>query len=121
MKEISNKEKRIKKELARLRKIFSVLDDDKKKMSESLMKNAAFMAVTLEDLQADINENGVTEEYQNGQNQHGIKESTSSKVYNSMIKNYAACTRQLVDMLAKADATATDTAEESAFSKLLNM
>ncbi len=31
------------------------------------------MAVTLEDLQEDINQNGVTEQYQNGANQFGVK------------------------------------------------
>lgn len=121
MQKISNKEQRIKKELNRIKKIFKNLDEDKKKISESLMKNAAFMAITLEDLQAEINEKGCTEEYQNGQNQHGIKESTASKVYNSMIKNYTSCIKQLIDLLPKTDNAATDTVEDAAFAKLLNM
>ena len=48
------------------------------------------MKVTLEDLQEAINENGVTEEYQNGANQRGIKQSATLQSYNALIKNYAS-------------------------------
>ena len=57
------------------------------------------MRVTLEDLQEAINENGVTEEYQNGANQRGIKQSATLQSYNALIKNYASVIRTLSQLL----------------------
>lgn len=105
MGEISNKDKRIKKEISKFRKIFKNLDEDKKKILEKLIENVAFMSVTLEDLQESIKEKGCIEEYKNGENQFGYKESTESKVYNSTIKNYNTCIRQLIDQLPKNENT----------------
>ena len=56
MEEISNKDKQIKKEISKFKKIFKNLDEDKKKILEKLIENVAFMAITLEDLQKQIKE-----------------------------------------------------------------
>ena len=48
------KNKKIKKETLRLKKLFKGLKDNKKKIAEKLIENAAFMAATLEDLQRAI-------------------------------------------------------------------
>jgi len=93
------KEKRIKKEIAKYNKIFKDLDEDRKKAVQKLIENVAFMAITLEDLQQSINEKGFVEAYQNGNNQHGYKESSAVKVYNSMIKNYNTSIKQLLDQM----------------------
>ncbi|MBT2722305.1 hypothetical protein [Bacillus sp. ISL-46] len=95
------KQKRIKKEISRLNGLLKKLDSKKKKAVDSLIKNAAFMTVTLEDLQDDINENGVTETYQNGANQFGTKKSSAVEVYNTMIKNHMQAMKQLTDLLPK--------------------
>lgn len=95
------KQKRIKREITRLNGLLKKLDSKKKKAVDSLIKNAAFMAITLEDLQAEINEKGVTEKYQNGANQHGIKKSSAVEVYNAMIKNHVQVMKQLTDLLPK--------------------
>lgn len=60
------KEKRIKREMTRLNSLLRNLDAKKKIAVSSLIKNATFIAITLEDLQEEINKNGVTEKYQNG-------------------------------------------------------
>lgn len=99
---------RIKKEVTRLNSLFRQLDKKKKKAVESLIKNAAFMAVTLEDLQNEINENGVTEKYQNGANQFGVKKSSAVEVYNTMIKNHVTVMKQLTDLLPKEDPKPVD-------------
>ncbi|WP_369899755.1 hypothetical protein [Bacillus manliponensis] len=96
-----DKETRIKKEMTRLNSLLRNLDAKKKKAVTSLIKNAAFMAVTLEDLQEEINENGVTEEYRNGANQFGIKKSSAVEVYNTMIKNHVQVMKQLTDLFPK--------------------
>ena len=97
-KELS-KDDRIKKEFNRLKRIFKALPKNQLTSVQSLMKNAAFMAVTLEDLQKAINENGVISEYQNGENQWGTKKSPEVDVYNTMIKNYSSVVKQLCDFL----------------------
>ena len=60
------KDQKIKKEISRLKRVFRDLDKNKLQTVESLIRNAAFMAVSLEDLQEIINEEGYTVEYQNG-------------------------------------------------------
>lgn len=93
------KEERIKKEFNRLKRIFKDLPKDKKDTAVSLIRNAAFMTVTLDDLQESINKNGVISEYQNGENQWGTKKSPEVDIYNTMIKNHMAVIKQLCDLL----------------------
>lgn len=95
------KEKRIKQEATKLNRLLKDLDAKKKKAISSLVKNASFMAITLEDLQEEINLNGVTETYQNGANQSGIKKSATVETYNAMIKNYVIVVKQLTDLIPK--------------------
>lgn len=96
---IIEKNKKIKKELNRLKKLFKDLPENKKKISEKLIDNAAFMSISLEELKKDIILYGVKETYVNGKDQYGFKESIESKTYNTTIKNYMAIIKQLNDML----------------------
>jgi len=96
------KDKRISKEKAKLNLLLKDLEEDVFNSLQSLVDNTAFMAITLEDLQQAINENGVVEEYQNGPNQHGFKESTEVKVYNTMIRNYRSNMKELAARLLQA-------------------
>ena len=89
----------IKCEIKRLKKIFENLSQDASAVAEKLIENAAFMAVSLNELQGLINEHGYTEEYQNGANQSGIKKSSEVEIYNTMIKNFNTTMKQLIDML----------------------
>ena len=93
------RENRIKKEKNKLKKQFSKIDERKKQLVQRLIENAAFMAITLEDLQDDISMNGCISEYKNGENQYGTKKSPEVEIYNTMVKNYAAVIRQLTDLL----------------------
>ena len=95
------KEKLIKKEINRLKKIFKDISKDRKETVISLIDKAAFMSVTLEELQDNININGVIDKYQNGANQWGTKKSPEVEVYNTMIKNYSTIIKQLTDLLPK--------------------
>lgn len=100
MSEIS-KEERIKTELDRLSKLFEKADGNQKASVTPLLQNAAFMKVTLEDLQEIINKEGVTEIYQNGANQHGVKQSATLQSYNALIKNYASVIKTLSAILPR--------------------
>lgn len=93
------KEERIKKELNRLKRIYRVLTPNKLAIVTPLLENAAFMKVTLEDLQGIINDNGCSDEYQNGANQFGKKTSADLQAYNSLIKNYNTVSDRLEKLL----------------------
>ncbi len=92
-------EERIKAEQTKLEAIFAGLDVKRRDTVQGLIENAAFMAVTLENLRAAINENGVVSAYQNGQNQWGTKKSPEVDVYLTMTKNFVTVIRTLCDML----------------------
>lgn len=93
------KNKKIKKETQRLKKLFKDLPENKHKMAEKLIENASFVSTTLDELKEDIKLYGVKETYVNGKDQYGFKESIESKTYNTMLKNYMSITKQLNDML----------------------
>ena len=94
-----SKDDYIKREIKRLNKIFANLTQDAAQVAEKLIENAAFMTVSLSELQRIINEKGYTEEYQNGENQFGTKKSSEVDIYNTMIKNFNTTMKQLIDML----------------------
>lgn len=75
---------------------------------KSLIDEAAFMAGSLYELRQIIDEKGYTEEYQNGQYQKGIKKTSEIEIYNTMIKNYMNCMKQLTDLLPKEDMKAPE-------------
>ena len=102
------KDKRIKAEMRKLKKIFKNIPEDKSRVVEKLIDNAAFMSATLEDLQDAMNENGCVSTYQNGENQWGIKKSPEADLYNTMIKNYSSVIRQLTDLLPPGEAKSTE-------------
>lgn len=91
----------VKKEFNKLRKIYKFLPKDTYQVNESLIKNAAFMAISLQELQATIDKNGYTEVYKNGRNQVGIKKTSEVDIYNTMIKNYTSTIKMLNELLPK--------------------
>lgn len=99
---------RIKSEVKRLNGILKKLPEDSKKAVKSLVENAAFMTVTLEDLQKTINENGVVTEYQNGENQWGTKKSPEVEIHLQMTKNHSMLMKQLTDLLPKGEPQSND-------------
>ena len=94
-----DKNKKIKKEKQKLKKIFNKIGKDKQTIVEKLIDNVAFMSITLDELKEDIKKYGVKETYMNGSNQFGFKESIESKTYNTMLKNYMNAVKQLIDLL----------------------
>lgn len=92
---------RIKKEKNRLNRILDKVDPVVKKANESLIENAAFMTVSLQDLMKSINTKGFTETYQNGKDQQGTKKCPEVELYNAMVKNHAVYMKQLTDLIPK--------------------
>lgn len=107
------KEKLIKKEKNRLKKIFKDISEDKKKLCEPLMQNAAFMAVTLEELQKNIASEGAVIMAVNGNGFETLQENPSQKSYNTMINRYTAIIKQLQDLLPDTKADTINKAGEA--------
>ena len=79
------------------------IDENKYNALLGLMKQTAFMSAQLDDLAEQLYYVGVTETYKNGAEQFGTKESTQSKAYNSMIKNYTTAIKTLADCTPEAE------------------
>lgn len=94
-----DKDNRIEQEYTRLLEYYKPLPPHKLGVVLPLIQNSAFMKVTLEDLQEIINQQGCSDEYQNGANQKGKKSSAELQSYNALIKNYTTVQKQLVAML----------------------
>lgn len=90
---------RITEELNRISRFYKGIAENQREIISPLLQNAAFMKVTLEDLQEIIATEGVTDTYQNGANQYGTKQSATLQSYNSLIKNYASVIKTLSQLL----------------------
>lgn len=90
---------KIKKEKKRLEEIFKNIETNRSKLVESLIADAAFQRVTLEETREIISRDGVIEVYQNGANQRGIKKSSAVEVYDKMVNTYSKIIKQLCDLL----------------------
>jgi len=95
------KQQEIKKEIAKINKLFKDMDPKIKKSVASVIENAGFMAVTLRELQEHLIKNGLTCEYQNGENQFGVKKSPEIEIYNTMIKNFISTMNSITNLLPK--------------------
>ncbi len=103
-----NKEERIRIELDRISKVFDRVPEKERSVIDPLLQNYAFMKVTLEDLQEEINRDGIAETYQNGANQSGQKENSKLKSYNRLIKNFESVIKTVMKYLPDDDRVSID-------------
>ncbi len=94
-------DERIEFQRKKLNRQFSSLDKKTKNIVTPLIQNAAFMIVTLEELQIKISQEGITIKYQNGANQWGKKKSPEAEMYNTMVKNLTSIIKQLTELVPK--------------------
>lgn len=92
------REKKIKQEINRIKKLYKDLSRDKVKVVEGLINEAAFMKLTLEELREDLFRNGFTELYENG-TQVINRERPEAKIYSTMIQRYSNIMKQLIDYM----------------------
>lgn len=95
------KQERIKKEAARLKRLFSKIDPQKKKLVIATIDDVAFMTVTMQDLRDSIIRDGTSITYKNGENQYGTKQSPDAQLYLQMSQKQTAAMKILVDCLPK--------------------
>ncbi len=101
--EYLEKQNRIKKEAARLRRLFSKIDKQKKSLVFTTIDDVAFMTITMQDLRETIIREGTTVEYKNGENQYGTKQSPDAQLYLQMSQKQTQAMRILVDCLPKTE------------------
>lgn len=103
-----SKERRIQAELDRISATFEAVPEKERSIIDPLLQNYAFMKVTLEDLQEEINRDGIAETYQNGENQSGQKENSKLKSYNRLVKNFESVTKTVMKYLPEEERIRTD-------------
>jgi len=94
----SAKKSQITKEYKKLESIYETVDADTYNTIKPMLQQAAFLIITLRDLQDVINENGAVEEYQNGENQKGYHVSPAVTSYNKLISNYNTIVKTLLSV-----------------------
>lgn len=93
---------RVLKKKKELLEIFAGVDESKLKIAQPLIESAAFMAVSLKDLEKKIAEVGWTETYQNGNRQSGSKQTATAVSYLSVQKQLNQTTQKLLDLVPPA-------------------
>lgn len=66
---------------------------------DKLMNEAAFVAITLQELRSIIARDGAVESYKNSATQYGTKKSSAVEVYDKMLNTYAKVIAQLREKL----------------------
>ena len=97
------KQRRIKKEVNRLKKLFKDIDDNKKKLVFTTIDDVAFMTITMQDLREKIVREGTTCTYKNGENQYGTKQSPDAQLYLQLSQKNTQAMKILVDCLPKTE------------------
>ena len=114
-----SKEERIKREIKRLNKIYTSLTDKQRDIIEGLIKRAAFMRVTLEDMEADLDQNGFTEMFTQSEDVEPYeRERPMARLYNTINKNFQGIMKQLMDFVSK-DLPKPESEKKDEFDKFL--
>lgn len=94
---------RQKKEMARLKRLYKNLPKDTLEISKKLIERAVYMLISLEDMEAQIESDGLVVTMPQGA--YDIKRAHPLlQPYNAMVKNYNATIKQLNDLLPSTDA-----------------
>ena len=109
----NTKTRKIYEEKKKLKEIFETIPENKRKLCDELINNAAFMSVTLKELQAIINKEGAVYSSVNGNGFEVIQEHPAQKSYNTMIGQYKTVINQLVLLLPDSKETAITKAGEN--------
>lgn len=114
--DLEEKKKLIDKEIKRLKRQYKEIDDKTKQVIAGLIERAAFMRVSLDELEEDINIYGFTEWFSQSENQEPyLRKRPQADVYNSMNTAYQKIIKQLTDLLPKNNKKPEETDDFNAF------
>lgn len=103
------KEARIKKEQSRIKRFCKNVDSKKKGTVEGLIQRAAYLRITLEDFEKDLDENGFVEMFRQGENQEPYERKRPvADLYNTMNTSYQKAIKQLTDLIPKEEKPVAD-------------
>lgn len=92
------KEKKIKQEINRVKKIYKDFPKDKVKVLDGLIQEVSFMKISLEEMREDLLSNGLTETFEQG-SQRFERERPQVKIYTTFMQRYSGVMKQLIDLL----------------------
>lgn len=96
------KDKRISNEEKRLRKSYKDIPKKLMTVADGLIRRAAYMLVTLEDYETDLDAKGYVEMFSQSPNTPAYeRERPVARLYNTMNKNYQSLIKQLAELLPK--------------------
>lgn len=95
------KAERIIKEERRLKRNYKEIQKDKLAVADGLIRRAAFMRASLEDMEVDLDANGFVEMFRQGDQEPYERERPVARQYQQMNKNYQSIIKQLTDLLPK--------------------
>lgn len=98
---VKTKEARIKTEKNRLNRIYKNIEQKKKDTVKGLIERCAYMRISLEDFEIDLDENGFTEKFSQGNQAPYDRKRPVAEIYNSMNTSYQKAVKQLTDLLPK--------------------
>lgn len=96
-----NKTEAYEKEKAKLNKIFEVVEDEKRKLAEGLIDDAAFLYSENDQLKDMMEETGMVKVHPNNPNLQ--KPTEAAKQYLKNVNSYAVVIKALASVLNKAD------------------
>ena len=95
---------RIKAEERRLNKICKGIDQKRRDVAAGLIQRAAYMRVTLEEYEDDLDSRGYVEMFSQSEKTDPYeRERPVARLYNTMNKNYQTIVKQLQDLLPKTE------------------
>ena len=89
----------ISKRLAEVKQLYADLPTEKMVLVLPLIENLVFIEFQLKELQEIISKDGFIDEYQNGNNQFGKKQSANVQSYNALVKSYNMISQRLEGMM----------------------
>lgn len=97
---LEEREKLVKKEKARLQKLYKDMPENQKKLTEGLIVQAARLRVLLDEMWVDITENGDYDLFSQSDKQEPYeRERPAAKMYNSRNDSYCRILKQLSEIL----------------------
>lgn len=94
------KDRLVKNEMARLTRLFSEIERNKRLTAKGLIEEAGFMRITLRELKTEIDKNGPIDEMPQGEYSI-LREHPALRSYNAMVQRYTTIIKQLTDLLPK--------------------
>ncbi len=94
--------------MSKLTEFYKDLPEEKRVFAKKLIDQLTWMEKTLRKLKKTVDENGATFTATNGNGFEIVQEHPAQKSYNTMIKNYNATLKQLIELLPEEKGTEED-------------